>query len=50
MRHRHDKRWNPYRKHHRYHKQGYKVIAETALQVVGVLATAFLAVLFKKKP
>lgn len=52
MRQRRYRRWRPYRKHHRYrkHRGGYKAIAETALQVVGVLATAFLAVLFKRKP
>ena len=52
MRHRHYRRWKPERKHYRrYRKEsGYKAIAETALQVIGTVATALVVVLFKRKP
>ncbi len=52
MRHGHHRRRRPYRKHHGDHKMrgGYMALAETALQVVGVLGTAVIALLFKRKP
>ncbi len=52
MRHRHYRTWRPHRKHHRGYRErgGYKDIAVGALQVVGVLATALVALLFKRKP
>ena len=52
MRRRYYRRWRPYRKPRRNERrnEGYKAIAETALQVISVLGAVVVGLLFKRKP